>query len=63
MQEWRDALAALAEISGFRLADYRSDESKLKQEVVKQVARLTPSHIPVEVDSCKVGLEGPRAYS
>ena len=36
-----------------------SDESKLKQEVVNQVARLTPSHIPVEMDSYRVGLKGP----
>lgn len=34
-----------------------SDESKLKRDVVNQVSRLTPFHIPVEVDSCRVGLE------
>ncbi|KAG0622465.1 hypothetical protein M758_3G099400 [Ceratodon purpureus] len=59
MQEWRESLKALAELTGFRLADYKSDEAKLKREVVNEVARLTPSNQPVEVDQYRVGLEGP----
>ncbi|KAG0598624.1 hypothetical protein M758_12G088900 [Ceratodon purpureus] len=59
VRKWREALDALAQITGFRLADYRSDEAKLKREVVNQVACLMPSNDPVEVEKCRVGLEGP----
>ncbi|KAG0622263.1 hypothetical protein M758_3G085100 [Ceratodon purpureus] len=58
MQEWRDALQALSEITGFRSADYKRDEALLKRDVVNEVSRLTPSNQPVEVEQFRVGLEG-----
>ncbi|KAG0582798.1 hypothetical protein KC19_3G086800 [Ceratodon purpureus] len=58
LQEWRDALKALAELTGFRLADYNRNEAHLKGAVVDAVARLTPSNDPVEVEEFTVGLEG-----
>ncbi|KAG0605760.1 hypothetical protein M758_9G085800 [Ceratodon purpureus] len=59
LQAWRDALGALAGITGFHLADFRRDEAQLKREVVNEVARLTPSNEPVEMESYRVGLTGP----
>ncbi|KAG0622845.1 hypothetical protein M758_3G128200 [Ceratodon purpureus] len=59
LQAWRDALEALAGITGFRLADFKRDEAKLKREVVNEVARLTPSNEPVETELYTVGLTGP----
>ncbi|KAG0622261.1 hypothetical protein M758_3G084900 [Ceratodon purpureus] len=58
MQEWRDALQALSEITGFRSADYKHDEALLKRDVVNEVSRLTPSNQPVEVEQFRVGLDG-----
>ncbi|KAG0590524.1 hypothetical protein KC19_1G106000 [Ceratodon purpureus] len=57
LQEWTDALGALAGITAFCSADYKRDEAKLKQEVVKEVARLTPSNDPVDVEPYRVGLQ------
>ncbi|KAG0583693.1 hypothetical protein KC19_3G155600 [Ceratodon purpureus] len=57
ISEWRDALKALAGLTGFRSANYKTDEAKLKREVVNEVARLIPSNQPVEVDQYRVGLE------
>ncbi|KAG0583532.1 hypothetical protein KC19_3G144600 [Ceratodon purpureus] len=58
LQEWRDALQALSEITGFRSADYKRDEALLKRDVVNEVSRLTPSNQPIEVEQFRVGLEG-----
>ncbi|KAG0582758.1 hypothetical protein KC19_3G083500 [Ceratodon purpureus] len=58
LQEWRDALQALSEITGFRSADYKRDEALLKRDVVNEVSRLTPSNQPVEVEQFRVGLDG-----
>ncbi|KAG0582756.1 hypothetical protein KC19_3G083300 [Ceratodon purpureus] len=58
LQEWRDALQALSEITGFRSADYKRDEALLKRDVVNEVSRLTPSNQPVEVEQFRVGLVG-----
>ncbi|KAG0583307.1 hypothetical protein KC19_3G125600 [Ceratodon purpureus] len=60
LQEWTDALGALAGTTGFCLADFKRDEAKLKREVVNEVARLTPSNDPVDVEPYRVGLQ-PRA--
>ncbi|KAG0583310.1 hypothetical protein KC19_3G125800 [Ceratodon purpureus] len=57
LQEWTDALGALAGTTGFCLADFKRDEAKLKREVVNEVARLTPSNHPVDVEPYRVGLE------
>ncbi|KAG0611550.1 hypothetical protein M758_7G148400, partial [Ceratodon purpureus] len=57
LQEWTDALRALADITGFCLADFKRDEAKLKREVVNEVARLTPSNDPVDVEPYRVGLQ------
>ncbi|KAG0623115.1 hypothetical protein M758_3G149500 [Ceratodon purpureus] len=57
LQEWTDALRALADITGFCLADYKRDEAKLKREVVNQVARLSPSNDPMDVEPYRVGLQ------
>ncbi|KAG0588049.1 hypothetical protein KC19_2G211700 [Ceratodon purpureus] len=57
LQEWRVALQALSEITGFRSADYKRDEALLKRDVVNEVSRLTPSNQPVEVEQFRVGLE------
>ncbi|KAG0565948.1 hypothetical protein KC19_7G026000 [Ceratodon purpureus] len=57
LQEWTDALRALADITGFCLADFKRDEAKLKREVVNQVARLLPSNDPVDVEPYRVGLQ------
>ncbi|KAG0605125.1 hypothetical protein M758_9G033700, partial [Ceratodon purpureus] len=57
LQEWTDALGALADITAFCLADYKRDEAKLKREVVNEVARLTPSNDPVDVEPYRVGLQ------
>ncbi|KAG0583595.1 hypothetical protein KC19_3G148200 [Ceratodon purpureus] len=62
LQEWTDALRALADITGFCLADYKRDEALLKREVVNEVARLTPSNNPLEVESYRVGIQG-RAHA
>ncbi|KAG0582737.1 hypothetical protein KC19_3G081900 [Ceratodon purpureus] len=58
LQEWRDALQALSEVTGFRSADYKRDEALLKRDVVNEVSRLTPSNQPVEVEQFRVGLKG-----
>ncbi|KAG0622464.1 hypothetical protein M758_3G099300, partial [Ceratodon purpureus] len=61
VQEWRDALGALAGITRFCMADHKFDEVKLKQSVVDEVARYTHSnypHNPVKVEKYRVGLEG-----
>ncbi|KAG0590527.1 hypothetical protein KC19_1G106300 [Ceratodon purpureus] len=57
LQEWTDALGALAGITAFCSADYKRDEAKLKREVVNEVARLTPSNDPVDVEPYRVGLQ------
>ncbi|KAG0629562.1 hypothetical protein M758_1G112700 [Ceratodon purpureus] len=57
MQEWTDALGALAGITAFCSADYKRDEAMLKREVVNEVARLTPSNDPVDVEPYRVGLQ------
>ncbi|KAG0584090.1 hypothetical protein KC19_3G184300 [Ceratodon purpureus] len=62
LQEWTDALRSLADITGFCLADFKRDEAKLKREVVNQVARLSPSNDPVDVEPYRVGLQG-RAHA
>ncbi|KAG0627123.1 hypothetical protein M758_2G175500 [Ceratodon purpureus] len=62
LQEWTDALRALADITGFCLADFKCDEAKLKREVVNQVACLSPSNEPVDVEPYRVGLQG-RAHA
>ncbi|KAG0588190.1 hypothetical protein KC19_2G223500 [Ceratodon purpureus] len=62
LQEWTDALRALADITGFCLANFKRDEAKLKREVVNQVARLSPSNDPVDVEPYRVGLQG-RAHA
>ncbi|KAG0583656.1 hypothetical protein KC19_3G152600 [Ceratodon purpureus] len=57
LQEWTDALRALADITGLCLADFKRDEAKLKREVVNEVARLSPSNDPVDVEPYRVGLQ------
>ncbi|KAG0583652.1 hypothetical protein KC19_3G152200 [Ceratodon purpureus] len=57
LHEWTHALGALADITGFCLANYKRDEAKLKREVVNQVARLAPSNDPVDVEPYRVGLQ------
>ncbi|KAG0563881.1 hypothetical protein KC19_8G066900 [Ceratodon purpureus] len=60
VEEWRDALRKLADITGFcyRPSDYKGDEAELKREVVGAIlSKLTPSFEALQVDRCMVGVK------
>ncbi|KAG0607740.1 hypothetical protein M758_8G051100 [Ceratodon purpureus] len=59
VEEWRDALLKLAEITGiyFRLADYKGNEAELKQEVVDVVLSFISRNEGVPIERRLVGVE------
>ncbi|KAG0563729.1 hypothetical protein KC19_8G055000 [Ceratodon purpureus] len=59
VEEWRDALLKLAEITGicFRLSDYKGNEAELKQEVVNVVLCFTRRLEAVPIEHHLVGVE------
>ncbi|KAG0608202.1 hypothetical protein M758_8G087000 [Ceratodon purpureus] len=59
VEEWRDALLKLADITGFcfRLSDYKGNEAELKQEVVNVVLSFTCRVEAVPIEHDLVGVE------
>ncbi|KAG0564197.1 hypothetical protein KC19_8G091300 [Ceratodon purpureus] len=59
VEEWRDALLKLADITGFcfRLSDYKGNEAELKREVVDVVLSFTWRVEAVPVEHHLVGVE------
>ncbi|KAG0557221.1 hypothetical protein KC19_11G111500 [Ceratodon purpureus] len=59
VEEWRDALLKLTEITAicFRLSDYKGNEAKLKQEVVDVVLSFTCRVEAVPIEHHVVGVE------
>ncbi|KAG0607731.1 hypothetical protein M758_8G050400 [Ceratodon purpureus] len=59
VEEWRDALLKLAEITGicFRLSDYKGNEAELKREVVDVVLSFTCRDEAVPIEHHLVGVE------
>ncbi|KAG0564220.1 hypothetical protein KC19_8G093100 [Ceratodon purpureus] len=59
VEEWRDALQELADITGFcfRLSDYKGNEAELKREVVDVVLSFTWRVKPVPIEHHLVGVE------
>ncbi|KAG0607709.1 hypothetical protein M758_8G048500 [Ceratodon purpureus] len=59
VEEWRDALLKLAEITGicFRLSDYKGNEAELKREVVDAVLSFTCGDVAVPIEHHLVGVE------
>ncbi|KAG0563674.1 hypothetical protein KC19_8G050100 [Ceratodon purpureus] len=59
VEEWRDALLKLAEITGicFRLSDYKGNEAELKREVVDVVLSFTCRDELVPIEHHLVGVE------
>ncbi|KAG0564194.1 hypothetical protein KC19_8G091000, partial [Ceratodon purpureus] len=59
VEEWRDALLKLADITGFcfRLSDYKGNDAELKQEVVNVVLSFTCRVEAVPIEHHLVGVE------
>ncbi|KAG0608200.1 hypothetical protein M758_8G086800 [Ceratodon purpureus] len=59
VEEWRDALLKLADITGFcfRLSDHKGNEAELKQEVVNVVLSFTCRVEAVSIEHHLVGVE------
>ncbi|CAN5970163.1 unnamed protein product [Sphagnum jensenii] len=57
VERWETALAKVADLQGFRLAEFNGDEAQLKRRIVLAVQRALPARRLQQVAPHRVGLE------
>ncbi|KAH9533928.1 hypothetical protein CY35_18G078800 [Sphagnum magellanicum] len=57
VERWETALAKVADLQGFRLAEFNGDEAQLKRRIVLAVQRALPARRLQQVPPHRVGLE------
>ncbi|KAH9533966.1 hypothetical protein CY35_18G081800 [Sphagnum magellanicum] len=57
VERWETALAKVADLQGFRLAEFNGDEAQLKRRIVLAVQRALPGRRLQQVPQHRVGLE------
>ncbi|CAM6061269.1 unnamed protein product [Sphagnum tenellum] len=57
VKRWETALAKVADLQGFRLAEFNDDEAQLLSRIVREVQRALPARRLLQLPSPRVGLE------